>query len=57
MIDGRNIFDQTTKNNLRTYNNTRKIAIGQGDHYATEYLLDFLYFKKCYRLIAKDLSK
>ena len=57
MIDGKNIFDQTAKNNLRTYNNTRKIAIGQGDHYATEYLLDFLYFKKCYRLIAKDLSK
>ena len=30
-IDGQNIFDQPVKNNLRTYDNIRKIAIGQGD--------------------------
>ena len=31
MIDGRNFLDQRTKNNLITYDNIRKIAIGQGD--------------------------
>ena len=31
MIDGQNVFDQPVKNDLRTYNNIQKIAIGQGD--------------------------
>ena len=31
MIDGRNFLDQRTKNNLITYDNIRKIVIGQGD--------------------------
>ena len=29
VIDGRNLFDQPVKNNLKTYDNIRKIAIGQ----------------------------
>ena len=28
MIDGRNFFDQTIKNDLKTYDNIRKIAMG-----------------------------
>ena len=28
VIDGRNFFDQPVKNNLKTYDNIRKIAIG-----------------------------
>ena len=32
MIDGRNVFDQPVKNDLRTYDNIQKIAIGQGDN-------------------------
>ena len=51
------LCDQTTKSNLRTYDNIRKIATGQGDDYATGYLLDYLGLKKYYRLIAIDLSK
>ena len=43
-IDGQNIFDQPVKNNLRTYDNIRKIAIGQGDDYTTACLLDYNYF-------------
>ena len=43
-IDGQNIFDQPLKNNLRTYDNIRKIAIGQGDDYTTACLLDYNYF-------------
>ena len=33
MIDGRNVFYQTKKNDLVTFDNIRKIAIGQGDDY------------------------
>ena len=35
MTDGQNFFDQPVKNNLRTYDNIRKIATGQGDDYTT----------------------
>ena len=35
MIDGQNFFDQLVKNILKTYDNIRKIATGQGDDYMT----------------------
>ena len=35
MTDGQSFFDQPVKNNLRTYDNIRKIATGQGDDYTT----------------------
>ena len=57
MIDGKNIFDQPVKNDKVTYGNIRKIATGQGDDYTTGCLLGYIYFKKCYRMIAIDLSK
>ena len=57
MIDGRNFFDQPIKNNLKTYDNIRKIATGQGDNYTTGCLLDYPFFEKYYKLIARDLSK
>ena len=57
MIDGRNFFDQPIKNDLKTYDNIRKIATGQGDDYTTGCLLDYPYFEKYYKLIAIDLSK
>ena len=31
MIDGQRFFDQPVNNNLRTFDNIRKIATGQGD--------------------------
>ena len=40
VIDGKNFFDQSIKNNKVTYENIRKIAIGQGDEYTTGCLLD-----------------
>ena len=46
MIDGKNFFDQAIKNNLKTYDDIRKIATGQGDDYRTGCLLDYPYFKK-----------
>ena len=49
MIDGRNLFDQPIKNDLKTYDNIRKIAADQGDDYTTGYLLDYPYLEKYYR--------
>ena len=57
VIDERNFFDKPIKNDLKTYNNIRKIATGQGDDCTTEYLLDYPYFKRYYKLIAIDFSK
>ena len=50
-------FDQLVKNDKVTYENIRKIAIGQGDGYTTGCLLDYTYFKQYYKMIAIDLSK
>ena len=55
MIDGKNFFDQPVRNDKVTYENIRKIAIGQGDDYTTGCLLDYTYFK--YKMIVIDLSK
>ena len=36
---------------MRTYDNIRKIASGQGDDYTTGCLLDYNYFKDHYKMI------
>ena len=56
-IDGRNFYDQPINDSIKQYDEARKVSTGQGDDYATEYLLDFAYFEKNYRLIVADLSK
>ena len=56
MIDGINFFDQPIKNDLKTCNNIRRITTGQGDDYTSGCLLDYPYFKKCYKWIAVNLS-
>ena len=57
MIDCKNLLDQPMNSNLKTYENIRKIATGQGDDYTTGCLLDYIYFKNYYKMIAVDLSK
>ena len=57
MIDGKNFFDQPVKNDKVTYENIRKIATGQGDDYTTGCLLDYIYFKNYYKMIAVNLNK
>ena len=57
MIDGKNFFDQPINSNIKTYDNIRKISIGKGDDYITSCLLDYVYFKNYYKMIAIDLSK
>ena len=57
MINGRNFLDQPLKNNLITYDSTRKITTGQDDDYTTGCLLDYPYFKNYCKMIAIYLSK
>ena len=57
MIDRKNFFDQPVKNDNVTYENIKKIAIGQGDDYTTGCLLDYTYFEKYYKMISIGLSK
>ena len=57
MIDGKNFFDQPIKDNKVTYENIRKITTGQGNDHTRDCLLDYIYFKNHYKMIAVDLSK
>ena len=57
MIDGRNSFDQPIKNDLKIYDNIKKIASGKSDDHTTGCLLYYPCFKKYYKLITIDLSK
>ena len=57
MIDRISFFDQPRKNDLKTYDNIRKIATGQGDDYTTGCLLDYPYSKRYYKLNTIDLGK
>ena len=57
LIDGKNVYDQAANDEIRKYDEIRKIATGKGDDYTTGYLLDYQYFKDHYQLIAVDLSK
>ena len=57
MINDENFFDQPIKNNKVTYDNIRKIAIGQEDDYTTGCLLDYPYFANTYKMSTVDLSK
>ena len=41
-----NTFLSSSKNDKVTYENIRKITIGQEDDYTTGCLLDYTYFKK-----------
>ena len=52
MIGGKNFFDQPRNSSVKTYDNIRKIAPGQGDDYTTDCLLDYSYFNDYYKMIA-----
>ena len=56
-INGKNIFDQPINNDIKTYENIRKVATGQRDDYTTGCLLDYPYFEENYKMVAIDLSK
>ena len=56
-IDGKNLFDQSVKSDMRTCNILQKILTGQGDDYTTGFLLDYNYFKSHHKIIATDIGK
>ena len=45
-MDGIIFFDETVKNDLKAYDNIRKIPTVQTDHYTTKCLLGYPYFQK-----------
>ena len=57
LTDGINFYDQPINDQIKKYDEIRKIATGKGDDYTTGCLLDYQYFKNHYQLIAVDLSK
>ena len=57
LIDGRNFYDQPINDQIKKFDEIRKVATGKSDDYTTACLLDYQYFKDHYQLIAVDLSK
>ena len=57
LVDGRNFYDQPINDQIKKFDEIRKIATGKGDDYTTGCLLDYQYFKDRYQLIAVELSK
>ena len=57
MIDGQTFFDQPVKNNLRTYDNIKKIPIRKRDDSVTSCSIDYPYLKEHYKMTAKDLRQ
>ena len=53
----KNVFLQPVKIDSRTYDDIQKIATGQRDDCMAGCLLDYLFFKEHYKMIAMDLSK
>ena len=54
-IDGKSFFDLPVKNEEKAYEKT--IGMNNNNDYTTSNLLDFVYYKENYKLIAIDLSK
>ena len=57
LIDGRNFYDQPINDQIKKYDEIRKITTEKRDDYTTGCLLDYQCFKDHYQLIAVDLSK
>ena len=57
LIDGKNFYDQPINDQMKKYDEIRKIATEQGYNYTIGCLRDYQYFKDHYQLVAVDLSK
>ena len=57
LIDGGNFYDQPINDIIKQYDEVRKVSTRYGVDYTTGCLLDYVYFKDHYKLIAVDLSK
>ena len=57
LIDGRNFYDQPIGDQIKRYDEIRKIETVQRHSFTVGCLLDYQYFKDYYQLITVDLSK
>ena len=57
LIDGRNFCNQPINDQIKKFDEIRKVATGQENDYTTGYLMDYQYFKNHYQVIAVDLRK
>ena len=57
LTDGRNFHDQPINDQIKKFDETRKVATGKGDDYTTGYFLDYQYFKDHYQLTVANLSQ
>ena len=57
LIDGRNFYDQPINDQIKKYDEIRKIATAKGGDYTTGCLLYYQYFTDHYQFIVVDLSK
>ena len=57
LIDDRSFYYQPINDQIKKYDEIRRISTGKRDNYTTGCLLDYQYFKYHYQLIAVDLSK
>ena len=56
LIDGRNFCDQPISDEIRKYDELRKVTTGKGDDYTTGCLLDYKFFKNYHLITACNLS-
>ena len=57
MINSRNFFDKSVKNDIETYGSIRKNAADEGDYFTTVCLLDYSYLNENCMLIQKQYRK
>ena len=57
IIDGRYLFDQPIKNDSKTYDNIRKKVTDLGNDCTLGCLLDYIYFKEHFKVIAINLIR
>ena len=57
LVDGRNFYDQPISDQIKKYDELRKLTTGKGEYDTTGSLLDYKYFRNHYNIIACDLSK
>ena len=57
MIEVKFFFDEPINEDIKKYENIRKIATGQEDDYRTGCLLDYPCFKENHKMIGIELSK
>ena len=56
-IKGRKFFHHPVNNEIKPYENIRKIGTGQEGNYTIRCLLDYPYFRESFKMIAIELGK